>query len=51
MNNEKLQSILANYPDECEILIMKNEYEAPSQVCAEYYSDDDFTVPKIIIYV
>lgn len=51
MNNEKLQSILANYPDECEILIMKNDYEAPSQVCAEYYSDDDFTVPKIIIYV
>ena len=51
MNNEKLQSILSNYPDECEILIMKNEYETPIQVCAEYDSDDDFTVPKIIIYV
>ena len=51
MNNEKLQSILANYPDECEILIMKNDYETPSQVCAEYDSDDDFTVAKMVRYV
>lgn len=51
MKNEKIQNILANYPDECDVLIMKNDYEYPSQVCAEYDSDDDFTIPKIIIYV
>ena len=51
MTNEKLQCILANYPNECEVLVMHNDYETPHQVCAEYDEDDDFTIPKLIIYI
>lgn len=51
MTNEKLQSILANYPSECEILIMGNDYKDIHQICAEYDEDDGFTTPKLVVYV
>lgn len=51
MSNEKLQRILKQYPSECEILVMDDDYSSPTTVTAEYTEDDDFTLPKIIIYV
>ena len=51
MTNEKLQSILANYPGECEILIMSNDYKDIHQICAEYDEDDDFATPKLVVYI
>ena len=51
MRNDKLQQILVQYPNECEIQIMGNDYKNICQICAEYDEDDDFTTPNIIIYV
>ena len=51
MTNERLKTILANYPSECEILVLKNDYEIPIRVSVEYEENNDFTLPKIIIEV
>ena len=53
MTNKQLQSILANYPEGCEILIMTNgcDFSNPIRVSVDYYEDNDFTEPKLIIEV
>ena len=51
MRNETLQNILSQFPDGCEILIFKDDYESPFRVNAEYNEDDNFALPKIIIEV
>lgn len=53
MTNKQLQDILANYPEECEILIMTDgcDFNNPIRVSADYYEDNDFTTPKLIIEV
>ena len=51
MKNETLQNILSNFPDDCEILILNNDYEKPVRVSVEYEDDDNFDLPKIIIEV
>lgn len=50
MSNDKLQKILKQYPGECEILVMDDDYSSPTTVTAEYEEGDDFSLPKIIIY-
>lgn len=51
MKNETLINILTNFSDDCEILVLHNDYESPVRVSVEYDKDDDFDLPKIIIEV
>jgi hypothetical protein len=51
MKNETLQNILSQFPDDCEILILSNDYASPDCVSVEYEEDNNFDLPKIIIEV
>lgn len=52
MTNKQLQNILEKYPEECEILIhnIHDSYVIPDSISVEYYEDDNFEIPKIIIH-
>lgn len=51
MKNKNLQNILSEFPDECEILILHNDYEKPARVSVEYDESDNFNLPQIIIEI
>ena len=51
MTNKKLQNILSQYSNECEILIKDGDYETPRLITVEYAEDEDFVKPKIIICI